>query len=367
MEQKNILFISNIKLDNPMRGTPLRIYKFILQIKKVNNIWVSSQSKHADFGDQYFEFPRANLLKKFLFFRKIIKDKNIDIVMSATGTSVKLLVVLKYLCGVKIVVDLHGLDFEEPYYHGYINKSTMLIRKLMIKFFLRFYDLLFVVSEKLKSYYIKDNKNIEVIYGGVDLEEFKRADYKDRGHLSIGYMGNTRSYQGLDLLLEAARNIKEKSLFPFKLNLITSGDQREVEKIINENGLKNETILHCNVDHHLVDAIINDSDALVLARPAGILMTEYAYPAKLPEYLATGIINIITNVGPVGELLIGKDVCLILDTKDIVRDLEESLHKVYKMNIDERRAFGSRAIKFIENNLTWGILGNKINKNLAKL
>jgi glycosyltransferase involved in cell wall biosynthesis len=350
-----------------MRGTPLRIYKFILNIKKENNVWVSSQTNHKDFGDQYFEIPKVNLIKKFLFFHKIIKENKIDIVISATGTSIKLLVVLKLLSGVKIVVDLHGLDFEEPYYHGYINKRTMMTRKVIIKFLLRFYDLLFVVSGKLKSYYKKENKNIEVIYGGVDLSEFQRTDYKERDHLVIGYMGNARSYQGLDLLLEATKNIKQKKLLPFKLNLITSGDPKEVETLIEKNGLKDDVVLHCNVEHHLVNDIVNDSDVLVLARPAGIMMTEYAYPAKLPEYLATGIINITTNVGPVEELLVGKDVCIILDTDNIVGDLEDNLQKIYKMSREERMAVGGRAIDFVKENLTWEIIGKKTNKHLAEL
>ena len=103
MKPKNVLFISNIKLDNPMRGTPLRIYKFILNIKKENNVWVSSQTNHKDFGDQYFEIPKVNLIKKFLFFHKIIKENKIDIVISATGTSIKLLVVLKLLSSLWVI------------------------------------------------------------------------------------------------------------------------------------------------------------------------------------------------------------------------------------------------------------------------
>ncbi|MFA5126625.1 MAG: glycosyltransferase [Patescibacteria group bacterium] len=367
MERKNVLFVSSVKLDNPMRGTPLRIYKFILQIQKANNIWVCAQTGHKDFADNFFEIPKVNPFKKFLFFKKIIKDKKIGIVMSGTGTNIKLLVILKLLLGVKIVIDLHGLDFEEPYYHGYIDKKTMIMRKIMIKFFLRFYDLLFVVSGKLKDYYKDVNKNIEVIYGGVDLAEFQRAEYQNHDYLFIGYMGNARSYQGLDLLCRAAKNIKQKKLFPFKLNLVTSEDPEETRKLIRENDLEAETVMHHNIEHHLVNDIINQSDVLVLARPSGIMMTEYAYPAKLPEYLATGIVNILTNVGPVEELLLGKDVCLVIGTDDVVKELEESLYKVYKMSKEERMAMGDRAIEFVKNNLTWEIIGRKMNEYLAKL
>lgn len=367
MVRKNILFISKISLDNPMRGTPLRIYKFIEQISKEHNLWVSFDSFKGKSNVKFIKFPNTNLFNKFLFFRKIIKDSKIDTVITPTGVNIKLLVILKIFCGVKIVVDLHGLDFEEPYYHGFIGKNTMIKRELFFKFYLRFYDLVFTVSEKLKNYFVTINKNIEVVYGGVDLEEFKPSEYIDRDYLFIGYMGNARSYQGLDLLLETAKNIKLKNLFPFRLNLIISGDEKEVRNIISQYGLDENINLSCNIDHHKVDNIINNSDVLVLVRPGGIKMTEYAYPAKLPEYLATGIVNIITNVGPVEELLKNTGTCIIIGTDNIISDLETNLWNVFKMSHHDRQIIGQTARNFVSHNLTWDILGEKINKYLGEL
>lgn len=367
MVKKNILFINKISLDNPMRGTPLRIYNFLDQMSGEFNLYVSADDIDKKLNVEFFQFPNVNFLNKFLFFRRIIKDKKIDVVMSATGTGIKLLIMLKLLCSVKIAIDLHGLDFEEPYYHGRIKKSSMIKRELIFKFYLRFYDLVFVVSKKLKNYFASVNKNIVVIYGGVNLEEFKLPSYTNRDYLFIGYMGNARSYQGLDLLLETAKNIKLKNLFPFKLNLIISGDEKEVRDIISQYGLDENINLSCNVDHHKVDSIINHSDVLVLVRPGGIKMTEYAYPAKLPEYLATGIVNIITNVGPVEELLKNTGTCIIIGTDNIVSDLETNLWNVFKMSHYDRQIIGQTARDFVSHNLTWDILGKKINKYLGEL
>jgi glycosyltransferase involved in cell wall biosynthesis len=69
----------------------------------------------------------------------------------------------------------------------------------------------------------------------------------------------------------------------------------------------------------------------------------------------------------VEELLVGKDVCIILDTDNIVGDLEDNLQKIYKMSREERMAVGGRAIDFVKENLTWEIIGKKINKHLAEL
>jgi len=176
-----------------------------------------------------------------------------------------------------------------------------------------------------------------------------------------------RSYQGLDLLLKAVKNIKNKNLFPLKLNLVVSGKESKIKKIIHKYNLGNEVNLNCNIRHNNVNYIINNSDVLVIPRPGNIKITEYAYPSKLPEYLATGIVTIITDVGPVKELLNNSNSCIIINTNNIIEDLEKSLEKVYNMDYKSRKIIGKSAIKFVNNSLTWNILGKKINKHLREL
>ena len=69
---------------------------------------------------------------------------------------------------------MHGLYFEEWYYRGSIGKFKKFFYEWRGRFYLTFYDLIFTVSATLKDYYKRTNKNIEVIYGGVDLEKFKK-------------------------------------------------------------------------------------------------------------------------------------------------------------------------------------------------
>lgn len=370
MARLKVLFITKISLKNPVRGTPLRIDNFIKQIGQEHDIYVSALDIAENSKIKFFPYRQNSWWSNFFYFRNIIKQNNIKVLVTATGTSIKLLVLLKLLCRVKIVMDLHGIDVEESYFHGYISNRQRIVKEFIFGFLLRFFDLLFAVSHKLKNYYSSVNKNIEVIYGGVNLAEFSLAMPPKRDFLLIGYMGNTRVYQGLNEIMAAVIKIKKENIFPFRLNMVISGSDKDfdqIKKTLADNDLLSLTSLHFNVDHDKVDEIINQSDVLVLPRPAGIKMTEYAYPSKLPEYLATGLVTITTDVGPVSELFKNAQSCLVISTDNIEQNLVNALRQVFAMSLDKRQEIGRKGREFVQNNLTWDILGKKINQSLAKL
>jgi len=155
-------------------------------------------------------------------------------------------------------------------------------------------------------------------------------------------------------------------LFNFKLNLIISGNQSDLYEMLDSYGLRDNSLINFNVKHDEVGGIMSKSDVLVIPRPS-LKMTEYAFPSKLTEYLATGIATIVTDVGPVEELLSGKDCCLIVKHLRIRESLRDALIKVNSIGSDSRLNLGFRGRKFVNDNLTWDVLGRKINDNLSKL
>ena len=364
---KNILFICNISLKNPIRGTPLRIYNFLNQIRKKNNLFICTKDINEDLNISFIPYPGYKGLKKIMYFINIIKQNKINLLLASTETGIKLPILLKFFSGVKIIIDLHGIYAEELYFKKSISKLNKILLIYYIKFYLSFYDLIFVISKKLKNYYKNINGNIEVIYGGVDLKKFKKITKSiDSDIFAIGYAGNCQEYQGFNYLLQVAKNIKKKKLFKFKLNLVLSGNRDKINQILKYYDLYNEAILHFNIKHEKVNNILSNSDILVIARP-NIKMTEYAYPSKLPEYLATGIPTIITNVGPINELFINNDYCMVINHNNINQDLESAIIVLQKMSREERKIMGDKAIEFVSKNLTWDILGKKINKYLNEL
>jgi len=363
---KNILYISSINLKNPCRGTPLRIFNILKQVKKKNNLIVYVKDFDIRGDVNFFKFPNLNFFTKIFFFTKIIKNNNIDIIFTSTVANIKLPILLKILTGKKIVIDLHGLPPEELFYLKKINRIKKNILNLKIKFFLLFYDKIFVVSKKMKNYYSKVSRNLRVIYGGVNIGDFSVNNItNNRNFFVIGYMGNFRDYQGIEYLIEAVKMIRNYEILNLKLNLILSGDEKYIRNRIEKYGIKDMVILNCNIQHDKVIDIIANSDILVISRPS-LKMTEYAFPSKLPDYMATGIPIITTDVGPVKELLEGENVCKIIKSIDIASGLKDAIIEMYNLDNQERKELGKRAIRFVEENLSWDIMGNKINNYLEK-
>ena len=179
---KKILFITSASLDDPKRGTPIRIRNIIDQMRKQHEVVI----RHADHSNNFWS--------QIFDLRKEVENLKPDIVMTATDVDIDWPFWLKLLTGVKIAIDLHGLNSAEMYFHGHIGqwKSWLLQRK--INFQIRFFDLVFVVSPKLLDFYGSKIKQGMVIYGGVTDNDFYKGSFKSPQIFTIGYTGNFNSY-----------------------------------------------------------------------------------------------------------------------------------------------------------------------------
>lgn len=351
---KKILFITSALLDDPKRGTPIRIRNFIKQIEKENNVVIYHVSHEKNFWSQIFQL------------RRVIKKNRPDMAMTATDVDIDFPFWLKILTGVKIAIDLHGLNSAEMYFHGHMGKWKSWLLQQKINFQIRFFDLVFVVSPKLLDFYGPKIKQGVVIYGGVTDDDFYNGPIKSPEIFTIGYTGNFNPYQGIDEVLIVAGNIRRQNLFPFRLNLILSNGQKQVEDRLKELNLSDITDLRFKVSHDEVPELMAKSSVLIIARPS-VPMTEYAFPSKLPEYLATGIPVITTKVGPVEALLSDKDCALIISPDNVLVELEEELVFLSKMTVEERNSLGQKAVKLVRQSLTWDTIGHTINQSLKNI
>lgn len=346
-----ILFITSASLKDLKRGTPIRIFNFIEQLKKENDVSV------------YESVPLNRKFEQLKKFRGIIKITKPDIVMTATDVDISLPFWLKILTGVKIGIDLHGLASAEMYFHGHMGKLKSWLFQQKINFQIRFYDLVYVVSPKLLDYYGKNIKRGVVIYGGVTDNEFFQTNISPPSVFTIGYTGNSNPYQGIDIVLETASLIRQQNLFLFRLNLILSNGENEIKERLDKLNLLDITEINFKISHSEVPNKIARSSVLVVARPS-LLMTEYAYPSKLPEYLATGIPVITTDVGPIPFLFKGENCIIIIPSQNIKIELINKLVELQSMSEQERLGIGQRGRDFVEKKLTWNKLGQIINESL---
>tara|TARA_R110002126_G_scaffold8097_17_gene38891 strand:- start:178 stop:1128 length:951 start_codon:yes stop_codon:yes gene_type:complete len=308
-------------------------------------------------------YPADGRIGRLRMFRKFVADNAVDWVMTATETSLAMPVALKFLNRVRIAVDLHGVLAEEARATNAVGPFQYRSLKYRIWSLLCFYDRVFPVSDKLTGYYapVSDRIRWIPIYGGVDaaLPEQMPAGPGDGKTFRIGYMGNARAYQGLPYILDAAAALRGGGV-PVRLNLIISGDGETVRADLKERGLTDVTDLRCDVSHDTANDLIRNSDVLSIPRP-GTPVTEFAFPSKLPEYLATGIPVIITDVGPVGELKdVLREAAIVIGTDDIAANLAAAFAQVYEMDNAARADLGERARGVVAREFTWPVLGAKL-------
>lgn len=366
---KTVLYVTHASLTNPTRGTPIRMRHIALELAHSHRLILCAQDIDVSGNFTFIKYPsQLQGLKKIRFFRDLVRKEKIDVVVTSTETNIKLPVLLKYFTGVKIVIDLHGIHAEERYFAGAIRWWSKILYGLFVRTMLAQYDLILPVSKRLGDYYRIWNKQYIVAYGGVDEKEFSPESYKAPDVFTVGYMGNPRVYQGLEYLVEALGKLKEASI-TFRLLLIVSGKEDDATKeLLEKNHLTDLTELHRNVPHHLVNDIIKQSSVLVIPRPS-VIMTEYAYPSKLPEYLMTGVPTLVTEVGPVKELseLVTCKPYYMIPAKNIAEHLFMALKELSVMSSAERKKISDCGVSLVRKHLLWKHVGDTISAALEKL
>ena len=356
-----ILFLLDIELDNPKRGTPLHICATFREFKKEHTVYVCAASVPEEFQRDFIPYPRGRGFSKLRALRRIIKEHKITHVYTVSQSGLLAPVILKYLCGVKIAVELHGVNYDELYAAKWIGISRYYYMKYKVWTLLHFYDTVFVMSTRLRDTYLPMSKHWTLLRGGVDMSEVAEVQADPAaGKFIVGYMGNARPYQGLPYLIEAVA-IARAGGIPLALNLIVSGDISAVRALLAEKNLLESTTLHHDVSHAEAYRLIARSSVLILPR-ADDPVTRYAFPGKLAEYLATGIPTIATQIGPIDEM---KDdfsrVALLVPAVNIPQALADALQRLYRMDPGERKALGTRAREFARKTFTWEDRGKVMN------
>lgn len=355
---KRILFLANDRYADPKRGTPLHMCYLFRELRKDHELKVCAATVPEEFKNIFVPFPRERGFKKIAPLLRIVRTERPEWVFTVNEGDLWIPILLKWFFGVRIAVEIQGVGFAEKYADGKISYIGYLYAKYQVWVLLHFYDIVFAVSQKLVDYYAPMSRKWVIIRGGAAIEEI--PDQSDRAHdgasFTLGYMGNARAYQGLPYILEAAALLSTRNV-PVRLNLILGGDSSKTEALLAARGLTDITTLHRNVPHEEANRLIGESDVLAIPRPS-IPITEYAFPGKLAECLASGIPTVMTEVGPVAEMRPEIATCaLIIPSDDISKHLADAYERVYRMSADERRALGKRAREFSQRTLSWDVLG----------
>jgi glycosyltransferase involved in cell wall biosynthesis len=356
-----ILFLLDIELDNPRRGTPLHICATFRELKKEHVLRICAASVPEEFKDDFIPYPRVRGLLKLLALRRIIKENNITHVYTVSMSGLLAPVILKYLCGIRIAMELHGVNYDELLAAKWVSIFRYYYMKYKVRALLHLYDTVFVMSTRLRDKFLPMSRHWTLLHGGVDMSEVVDATSNpSKDAFIVGYMGNSREYQGLPYLIEACAIARANGV-PMALNFVISGDVSKIRSLLVEKNLLEITKLHHDVSHAEAYRLIANSSVLVLPR-ADDPVTRYAFPGKLAEYLATGIPTIATQIGPIDEM---RDdfsrVALLVPPVNIPEALAAAIDRLYCMSPTERNALGVRAREFARKTFTWEERGKVMN------
>lgn len=285
------------------------------------NVYFLDIGKKGDLHNQSIKDLLRYSWKSYQFSKKLLEQNQYDLTHAFFSIPSGFVAML---LGIPFVVSLRGSDvpfYSEKYkyldlfFFQWLNKIIWWKAKNVI-----------ANSSDLRglAYKTYSKKKIEVIYNGVNIDEFqlKEKDKEEQDNFNILSTSRLTKRKGLIYLLKAVKNLVPK--YPqIRLNLVGGGDQREEsEKFVEENNLKQNIGFKGLINHDKIIKEYNNSDVFVLPS------FNEGMSNSLLEALASGLALISTDTGGAKDL-IDEANGFIVETGS-VEVIEEALEKLLK-------------------------------------
>lgn len=307
-------------------GTPLWIKKIADNLSK-NNKEIHVIATGAPEERNFNFYPLKTRFKKHPFdtlaalikikeIYKLTKKINPDIIYTFTTHSLFPIILIKKLTKIPVLVEIHGLWFEEAAfkYKWFPSKGpTFFLSKLIDKYLVNQTDYQISVTKNINEYY---KKNMTVIPIGVEREKFNKVApskeiLKIKGDKkAVIYAGNCNKYQGIDLLLDAIRELKK--INNKDLIFLIIGNEHDSEYTEKSKDISDYVIFLGKKPPTEIPSLITAADILIIPR-LDTNIAKYSFAGKIVEYLATGNPIIATNVGVAPEILGKIENCIIVE------------------------------------------------------
>ncbi|MBM4403552.1 MAG: glycosyltransferase family 4 protein [Candidatus Cloacimonetes bacterium] len=257
---------------------------------------------------------------------RINRRKHIDIIILAQArcSLIPFVYLLTRATDTKFLLE----NSEFPWFLIRPKASNWFYRPLYQKLYYRLFDGVIAMTSILQEYHQKyGKKDIRIIHlpMTVDMSRFTQNVPREN---RITYIGNKSFHKdGVDILLRAFVSIADRIA---GWNLVIVGDSGNDDAIndrAKSHGLAQRVLTLGNVHRDEVPPLLLRSKILALARPHGI-QSEGGFPTKLGEYLASGNLVIVTDVGEITQYLQDGVSALVAqadDDKDFALKLEYAI------------------------------------------
>lgn len=259
-----------------------------------------------------------NLVRNYLSFiheankkSKELKKKEFDLiyVFEVSPITVALPAIkLKRKRNIPIVMNVQDLWPENIIaITGIKNKIFIKIIKILVKYIYQQCDLILAASESFVENirtYLCDNKEKVKFWPQYSIveKEKKQKELFDPENFNIVFTGNIGEAQGLDIVIEAAKELKDNRI---RWQLIGDGrNEEQLKQKVRSYGLEEIVIFHGRKPEKEIPQYLACADAaLLILKPDPVF--EMTLPAKLQTYMACGI-PIIGCVSGEGKKIIEK-------------------------------------------------------------
>jgi len=296
-----------------------------LKIKRIPNLF---GLKKVKIGPSLAKIPLDFLL--FLLALKELMFKKYDLIFSHEEAAFFGLV-LSFWWGIPHLYDMHS-SLPQQLENFRFTSSPLLIGlfRFLEKLVLRFSSAVIVICRDLENKLIQEGfaSKAVLLENFLDFPEEKvmpeaiealRKTYAPRGQKIVLYTGNFEPYQGIPVLLEAARLLPENVVFLLVGG--TSSDQKNWAGKIKHMGLENRVFLIPRVPPEKVALYLASADALVSPRLSGTNT-----PLKIYAYLRSGKPIVATNLWTHRQVLTPELAILVApEPEDMARGIKFSL------------------------------------------
>jgi glycosyltransferase involved in cell wall biosynthesis len=255
------------------------------------------------------------------------------------------------------ILETNAPLFHEAKYERETLVVSSLARHLEIQAY-RACDVLVCVSEALKDIIVQETsaapEKVVVVPNGVDVEFFDPGRYRPVrlfDDLSVGFVGKLSDSQGIDLLLEALRDLRASGL---KLNLVLVGDgpaRNSLQETVEGQQLTDQVKFVGRVPRGDVPTYVAGFDVGYSAQIKSSIGVMYRSPLKLYEYMAMAKPVVASDFGD-ARRLVSKGETGYLFEPDDKDSIKEALVAAYD-NHEHLGAMGRLAREEIVNNHSW--------------
>jgi len=285
--------------------------------------------------------------------------------------------ILAWLFRVPYVIEKNGLMEDEFRSRGF-SEIVIKILRLAEEINFRLSDKIVCVTEGIKREIVRRYKvnegKLMVIPNGANIELFRPLDKREcrrklgleENAFYVGFVGSFAPWQGLEILIEAAKRVKEQGYAQIKHILVGDGEQEPLlRQKVREYKLEQEIKFTGRVTYEQVVYYINACDIAIAPFTKERNSIIGVSPLKVYEYLACGRPVIVSRVDGVKEV-IEEGKCGYLFEPGDAEELARRIIQSYQER-DALQEMGLRGRRLVENKYSWRMTAKRIVKVLNEI